>query len=138
MMASDTIFDLKQKIEKELDVEVYRQSLWHHNRILRDYEYIDDHDFRTWETLYLTVTPLPPHHKLHVLVKSLGSDGFVRVKETDKVSDLIIKVERYWAIPSNLITLKRYDVVMQSNLPLYAYYVNEASEIQMQVLIEPR
>ncbi|TKY52964.1 Polyubiquitin protein [Spatholobus suberectus] len=138
MTLSDTVFDLKQKIQKELDVEVYRQSLWHHNRMLRDHEYIEDYDFRVSETLYLTVTPLPPHHKLHVLVKSVGSDGYVRVKETDKVSDLRSKVERYWGIPSNLITLKRRNVVMENNLPLYAYYVNEASEVQLSVLIEPR
>ncbi|KOM35180.1 hypothetical protein LR48_Vigan02g133000 [Vigna angularis] len=138
MMSSDTIFDLKQKIQKELDVEIYRQSLWHHNRIMRDHEYIEDYDFRMSETLYLTVTPLPLHHKLHVLIRSVGSDGYVRVKETDKVSDLRRKVERYWVVPSNLITLTRHNVVMENNLPLYAYYVNEASEIQLAVTIEPR
>lgn len=136
MTLSDTVFDLKQKIQKELDVEVCRQSLWHHNRKLRDHEYLDD--FRISEIIYLTVTPLSPYHKLHVLVKSVGSDGYVRVKETDKVRDLRSKVERFWGVPSNLITLKRRNVVMENNLPLYAYYVNEASEVQLSVLIEPR
>ncbi|KAK7392472.1 hypothetical protein VNO78_20911 [Psophocarpus tetragonolobus] len=138
MMLSDTVFYLKWKIQKELDVEVHRQSLWHHNRMLRDHECIEDYDFRENETLYLTVTPLPPHHKLHVLVKSFGSDGYVRVKETDKVNELYNKVEKYWGIPSNRIILKRRNVVMENNLPLYTYYVNEASEVQLFISIEPR
>ncbi|KAL9318169.1 hypothetical protein ACSQ67_014686 [Phaseolus vulgaris] len=138
MSLSDTVFDLKRKILKELDVEIYRQSLWHHNRIMRDHEYMEDYEFRESETLYLTVTPLPPHHKLHVLIKSVGSDGYVRVKETDKVSDLRSKVERYWAVSSHLITLRRLNVVMENNLPLYAYYVNEDSEIKLYVTFEPR
>ncbi|TKY52965.1 ubiquitin C [Spatholobus suberectus] len=138
MSILDTIFDLKQKIQKELDVEVYRQSLWHNNRMLRDQELIHDYGFGVSERLYLTVTPLSPEHKLSVMVKFVGSDGYVTVKETDKVRELRSKVERYWSIPSELITLKRRNVVMEDNLPLSAYYVNEASEVQLSVLIEPR
>jgi len=139
MTLSDTVFDLKRKIQKELDVEIYRQNLWHHNRIMRDHEYIEDYDFRVSETLYLSVTPLPPRHKLHVLIKSAGSDdGYVRVRETDKVNDLRSKVERYWGVPSHLITLRRRNVVMENNLPLYAYYVNEASEVELSITIQAR
>ncbi|KAG4959545.1 hypothetical protein JHK87_036178 [Glycine soja] len=97
MSLLDTILDLKQKIQ-ELDVEVYRQRLWHKDRI----------------------------------------DGYVEVKETDKARDLCSKVERQWGIPSELIPLKRHDIVMEDHLPLSAYYVNEASEVQLSVLIEPR
>ncbi|KHN48259.1 hypothetical protein glysoja_007928 [Glycine soja] len=105
MSLLDTILDLKQKIQ-ELDVEVYRQRLWHKDRIVK--------------------------------VKFVGSDGYVEVKETDKVRDLCSKVERQWGIPSELIPLKRHDIVMEDHLPLSAYYVNEASEVQLSVLIEPR
>ncbi|KAL5150057.1 hypothetical protein HKD37_13G036764 [Glycine soja] len=102
MSLLDTILDLKQKIQ-ELDVEVYRQRLWHKDRMLRD-----------------------------------NDDGYVEVKETDKARDLCSKVERQWGIPSELIPLKRHDIVMEDHLPLSAYYVNEASEVQLSVLIEPR
>lgn len=138
MTLSATVYDLKQKIRNELDVEVHRQSLWHHNRMLRDHEYIENCDFQVRETLYLSVDPLPPHQNIHVLVKSLGSDGYVRVRETDKVGDLRNLVERYWGTPSNRVTLRRHNVVMEDCLPLYAYYVNEGSEVQLSISIEPR
>ncbi|KAH1101500.1 hypothetical protein GYH30_036194 [Glycine max] len=108
MSLLDTILDLKQKIQ-ELDVEVYRQRLWHKDRMLRDNELIHDQAFCASKTLHLTVTPLSPQHTLSVKVKFVGSDGYVEVKETDK-----------------------------DHLPLSAYYVNEATEVQLSVLIEPR
>ncbi|KAG4970568.1 hypothetical protein JHK84_036666 [Glycine max] len=104
MSLLDTILDLKQKIQ-ELDVEVYRQRLWHKDRMLRDNELIHDQAFCASKTLHLTVTPLSPQHTLSVKVKFVGSDGYVEVKETDKVRDLCSKVERQWGIPSELIPL---------------------------------
>ena len=55
MSLLDTILDLKQKIQ-ELDVEVYRQRLWHKDRMLRDNELIHDQAFCASKTLHLTVT----------------------------------------------------------------------------------
>ncbi|KAK7345539.1 hypothetical protein VNO77_16144 [Canavalia gladiata] len=135
---SKTVFELKEKIKKELDVEVNRQSLWYRDTELSDYQFIGNYGLRGNETLFLSVSRLPPHQKLHVLVKHIGSDGYVRVKETDKVSDLLTKVERYWAVPLDRISLYRHNVKLEHNLPLYSYYINEASEINLSVLIEPR
>ncbi|RDX60667.1 hypothetical protein CR513_61169, partial [Mucuna pruriens] len=130
---AETVLDVKARIQQEVGVEVCRQSLWHHNRILRDHDYIDDCGFRNRETLYLTVIPLPLNHKVHVRIKAIGGDGYVRIRETDKVSDLRNKLERHWAVPSSLITLRRSNVVMENTLPLYAYYVNEDVEIDLSI-----
>ena len=138
MSPNETIFDLKDKIEEELGVCIHRQSLWYHNNELRDDEFIGNYGFRGNPTLSLSVEPLPSDLKIHVLVKHIGGNGYVRVRETDTVSDLRRKVERYWAIPQQLFTLHRLNVEMKDNHPLHAYYVNEASEVQLSVSIEPR
>lgn len=138
MSLLDTISDLKQRIKKELDVEVHRQSLWHKNRKLRDRDLVHDYGFGVSETLYLTVTPLSPQHKVSVLVKFVGGDGYVKVTEKDNVSVLRGEVETHWGIDSEHIILKCCDVVMEDHLPLSSYYVNEDSEVQLSVEIEPR
>ncbi|KAK7279327.1 hypothetical protein RJT34_24375 [Clitoria ternatea] len=138
MSSSETILDLKEKIRKELEVEVDRQNLWYNNRMLRDHELIADHGFRGNVRLMLNVTPLSPDYKLHVMVKHPGSDGFVRVRETDKVRHLRGKVERCWGVPPRRFTLSRLNVEMKDNFPLSAYYINEASEVELKIIIEPR
>lgn len=138
MSCSETIFDLKEKIQEELEVEVHRQNLWYNNKELRNHEFIEDYGFHRDATITLSVKLLPPQVKLHVLVKHTGSNGYVRVKETDNVRDLRQKVERYWGIPSELFTLYRLNVEMVDNHPLYAYYINEASEVELCVSVQPR
>ncbi|KAK7267708.1 hypothetical protein RIF29_20386 [Crotalaria pallida] len=138
MSSSETILDLKEKIQEVLDIEVHRQSLWYNNMELRDTEFIDACGFHRDATVILRVTSLPQHVKLHVLVKHIGSNGYVRVKETDMVHDLRRKVEKYWGIPLEFFTLYRLNIEMMDNHPLYAYYINEASEVKLCVSIEPR
>ncbi|KAK2454986.1 hypothetical protein QL285_002483 [Trifolium repens] len=142
MTASELVFDLKRKIKDELEVGVHRQNLWYKGIELDNEKRIGFHALcgDETETVTLVVNPLPSDLKLHVLVKFLGhgSNGYVRVRETDMVSDLHGKVSRYWGIPLNTFTLRRLNVEMVHNRPLYAYYINEASEIQLSVDIQPR
>jgi len=139
---SELVFDLKSKIEDQLEVGVHRQNLWYKGVELDNEKRIGFYALRgdETETVTLIVDPLPSDLKLHVLVKFLGhgSNGYVRVKETDKVSDLCDKVSRYWGIPLNTFTLRRLNVEMMHDRPLHAYYINEASEIQLSVDIQPR
>ncbi|KAJ1392264.1 Ubiquitin-like domain superfamily [Sesbania bispinosa] len=139
MESWETIFDLKSKIEDKLDVSMHRQSLWYNDReLIDDDRTVRGYDFLRDATLMLIVEPLPPHLKLHVLVKHFGGNGYVRVKETDKVSDLHNKVSIYWGILPNSFSLHRHNVKLEDNHPLRAYYINEASEIKLSVMIEPR
>lgn len=138
MVASETIFDLKLEIQKELGVGVERQSLWYYTRELRDEEVIEAYRFRERETLNLTVRALPQGTKVHVLVKQMGANGYVRMRETDKVADLRRKVEKYWGIPQRLFFLRRFDREMEDDLPLFAYYITEDTEVHLVVNIEPR
>ncbi|XLU47037.1 hypothetical protein S245_041851 [Arachis hypogaea] len=138
MYPNETIFDLKDKIEEKLGVGIHRQALWYQETKLKDEARIRDYGFHCDTTLILTVTPLPPDLKLHVLVKFNGSNGYVRVRETDKVSDLRRKVEKYWAIPQQLFALRRFKVEMKDSYPLSAYYVTDDSDVELAMLLQPR
>ncbi|CAL5207251.1 unnamed protein product [Lathyrus oleraceus] len=142
MSMTELVFDLKSKINDELEVEVCRQKLWYKGIELENEKRIGFYALRgdETETVTLVVDSLPPDLKLHVLVKFLGrgSEGYVRVRETDKVSDLRSKVSRYWGIPLDSFTLHRLSVEMVNDRPLHAYYINEASEIHLSVDIQPR
>lgn len=138
MSLSELVFDLKSKIEDKLDVRVHRQRLWYSDIELDNEKRIAFYAMCGDETVTLTVNPLPPDVKLHVLVKHVGSNGYVRVRETDTVGELRGKVSRYWGISTRLITLSRLNVEMLDDRPLSAYYINEDSEVKLSVLIEPR
>lgn len=143
MPKSELIFDLKCKVEDELEVRVHRQNLWYNGIELENEERIAFYFLcgdESHQIVTLHVNPLPPDVKIHVLVRfnGHGSDGYVRVWETDKVRDLRGKVSRYWGIPQDLITLRRLNVEMVDEHPLHAYYINEASVIHLSVGIEPR
>ncbi|CAI8602465.1 unnamed protein product [Vicia faba] len=144
MSTSELVFDLKSKIEDELEVEVHRQNLWYKGIEMEGETRIGFYallgDEREIFIVTLVVDLLPPDLKLHVLVKFLGrgSEGYVRVRETDTVSDLRGKVSRYWGIPVDSFILRRLNVEMVNDRPLHAYYINEASEIHLSVNIQPR
>ncbi|XP_073223387.1 ubiquitin-like protein-NEDD8-like protein RUB3 [Cicer arietinum] len=139
---SEFVFDLKSKIEDELEVEIHRQNLWYKGIEMENDKRIGFYALCGDETenVTLVVNPLPPGLKLHVLVKFHGrsGDGYVRVVETDKVSDLRRKVSRYWGIPINIFTLRRFNVEMADDRPLHAYYINHDSEIKLCLDIQPR
>ncbi|KAF7818640.1 ubiquitin family protein [Senna tora] len=138
MVAWGSILDLKMEIEKELGVEVERQRLWYETREVRNDEMIGAYRFREGDTLNLTVRPLEEGRKLHILVKQIGANGYVRMREIDKVSDLRNKVEKYWGIPQSLFTLRRFNTQMQDHLPLFAYYITEDTEIHLCLNLQPR
>ncbi|CAK8571615.1 unnamed protein product [Lathyrus sativus] len=142
MSMTEFVFDLKSKINDELEVEVCRQNLWYKGIELENDKRIGLYALHGDETeiITLVVDPLPPDLKLHVLVKFLGrgSEGYVRVRETNMVSDLRGKVSRYWGIPLDSFTLRRLNVEMVHDRPLHAYYINEASEIHLSVDFQPR
>ncbi|KAI9086258.1 hypothetical protein K1719_031712 [Acacia pycnantha] len=138
MVASETILDLKLEIEKELNVEVERQSLWYNTRELKNHEMIQRYRFRQCETLNLRVKEMEERRKVHVLVKQEGANGYVRLRETDSVAHLLKKVEKYWGIPRSLFTLRRFGIQMEDHLPLIAYYITEDTEVELCVNIEPR
>ncbi|XP_054796737.1 uncharacterized protein LOC129302080 [Prosopis cineraria] len=138
MLASETILDLKLEIEKELSVEVERQSLWYNTRQLRNDGVIREYKFRESETLNLRVRPMAERREVHVLVKQEGANGYVRVSETDNVSHLRKKIEKYWGIPRSIFTLRRFDKQMEDDVPLLAYYITEDTEVELCVNIEPR
>ena len=138
MQLHNTFFDLKEKIQEELSVEVSRQSLWFNTREVKDHEFIKDYEFGQGAALSLTVRPIPGSPKLHVLVKFAGSSGYIRMRETDNVYSLRRKVEKYWGIPLDLLTIRRLSKEMEDDRPLYAYYINEDTEVELSVHIEPR
>lgn len=138
MIASETIWDLKLEIQKEIGVEVERQRLWHNTRELRNYQVIEDYEFRDRETVNLTVTPLAEGTKLHVLVKQYGADGYLRMSELEKVSELRRKVEKYWGIPRDIFTLRRLNRELEDEFPLFAYYISDDTEVELCLDIQPR
>ncbi|KAJ7976931.1 Ubiquitin domain-containing protein [Quillaja saponaria] len=137
MPPSATILDLKQRTKEELDVEVDRQTLLYNQMELSN-EHPIEYVYQEFVTLNLVVTPLVGQPKINVVVRSSTAEGFVRIKETYTVADFKRKIERLWGIPTEKIILRRLSQEMEDNLWLSAYYVNEGSEVEVIVIVDPR
>ena len=93
-----------------------------------------DKDFYSAASVHLTVMP-EPEKEFFIVLKSSRPVADVKVKETNTVFDLKMKIQKLWGIEKKNVTLFRLSKEMEDDLLLCAYYVYEGSEVEVEIAI---
>ena len=134
MSTASTILELKRRIEEDLNVRVGRQTLWFDQIVLKDVKTIAHYDFYSAASVHLTVMP-EPEKEFFIVLKSSRPVADVKVKETNTVFDLKMKIQKLWGIEKKNVTLFRLSKEMEDDLLLCAYYVYEGSKVEVEIAI---
>lgn len=134
---SQTILELKQKIEDLTGVQVFRQTLDFDRRIMsndKTVSYYFGNEVYPEDPpmpIALTVQPLEGQPRFNILVRfNDGMIGFV-VRETTLVADLKRMIEECTHILSKYVKLRRLDKEMEDQFPLSEYYICVLSHVEM-------
>ncbi|KAJ9694411.1 hypothetical protein PVL29_010076 [Vitis rotundifolia] len=119
MSTTSTILELKRSIECEM---------------LKDVETIAHYGFHSAVGVHLMIMP-KPEKEFFVVLKSLRPVANVKVKETNTVFDLKMKIQKLWGIETKNITLFRLFKEMEDDILLCAYYVYEGLEVEVEIAI---
>ena len=102
--------------------------------MLKDVETIAHYGFHSATSVHLTVMPEPEKEFLIVL-KSSRLVANVKVKETNTVFDLKMKIQKLWGIEKKKCNSFRLSKEMEDDFLLCAYYVYEGSEVEVEIAI---
>ncbi|KDP26241.1 hypothetical protein JCGZ_22487 [Jatropha curcas] len=132
---SDSILQVKQRVEDLLEWKAETLSLFYNGEELKNDHSLESYNLKEGGRAHFDlVRPSePPEPKFYVRVKSHHKEGFLGMRPSYPVSYLKNKIERKWGYDGSNIDLTHDNVLMGDDFTVSYYNISERSVIKLDV-----